>query len=318
SLSDLCERADTRRVNKKVIESLIKAGALDSMGKRAQLMTALPDVMESAVRAQREKNLGQESMFGTAHDAPVERLPAAEEWSESKLLAMEKEALGFYITGHPLSKYEDVMSELGCTPAHEVQELGDRQELNLCGLVRESKQIQTKKTGDLMAYVTLEDMFGTVEVIVFPDTYRDSQNIVSQDTPVIVSGYTDKTDKGLKIIAQKIVSIDDREQISKPNGSIPFRKQGNGRPSQQTAGVRQHDQRWSALTLTVLHDSQSETLSELDRIFSKYTGDCTVYLKIISPKKWETLLKTDRQITPSPEMISEAESLLGKGRAVLN
>jgi DNA polymerase-3 subunit alpha len=318
SFSDLCERSDSRRVNKKVIESLIKAGALDTMGKRGQLMIALPDVMESAMRTQKEKNLGQESMFGAIQDEPEERLPAAEEWSESKLLAMEKESLGFYITGHPLSKYEDVMTELGCTPTHEIQDLRDRQELNICGLVRESKQIQTKKSGDLMAYVTLEDMYGTVEVIVFPDTYRDSQHTVAQETPVLVSGYTDKTDKGLKIVAQKIVSIDDREQINKPNGSVPFRKQGSGRPFKKPAGDLPPERKWSAMTLTLLHDAKSDTLPELDRIFSKYTGDCTVYLKIISPKNWETVLKTNRNITPSPEMISETELLLGKGKAVLN
>jgi DNA polymerase III alpha subunit len=179
-----------------------------------------------------------------------------------------------------------------------------------------------------MAYITLEDMYGTVEVIVFPDTYRESQNIISQETPVIVSGYTDRTDKGQKIIAQKIASIDDRGQINKLNGNIPFRKQGNGsipfrkqgsgRPAQENTSEHRHDQQWRALTLTLLHDAKSETLPELDRIFSKYTGDCTVYLKIISPKNWETLLKTARQITPSPEMISETELLLGKGKAVLN
>jgi DNA polymerase-3 subunit alpha len=318
SLSDLCVRADSRRVNKKVLESLIKAGALDSMGTRAQLMSALPDVMESAMRAQREKNLGQESMFGDVHDGSDERLPAVEEWRESKLLAMEKEALGFYITGHPLSKYADVMSELGCTPTHEIQELRDRQELNICGLVRESKQIQTKKTGDLMAYVTLEDMYGTAEVIAFPDTYRESQGIVSQEEPVIVSGYTDRNDKGLKIIAQKIVSIHNRDQINRPTGSVPFRKQGNGRAAFQKSRAVKPDQKWSALTLTLLHSEKTDTLSELDRIFSRYTGDCTVYLKIISPRNWETVLKTNRQITPSPEMISETELLIGKGKAVLN
>jgi len=318
SLSNICERADSRRVNKKVIESLIKAGALDTMGKRAQLMAALPDVMESAMRVQKEKSMGQESMFGTVHEPAVERLPVVEEWSESKLLAMEKEALGFYITGHPLSKYEDLMSELACTPTHEIQDLRDRQELNICGLVRESKQIQTKKTGDLMAYVTLEDMYGDVEVIVFPDTYRESQHIVAQETPVIVSGYTDKTDKGLKIIAQKIVSIQDRAQVSKPGGTVPLRRQGSGRSGQQ-AGLGRHDEpRWTALTLTLRRDAKPDTLSELDRIFSRYSGDCAVYLKIVSPRNWETVLKTGRQITPSPEMISETESLIGKGNAVLN
>ncbi len=93
SFSDFAMRSDSRRVNKKVLESLIKAGALDLMGKRAQLMEGLPDVMEAAVRYQKEKSLGQESMFGDIHEVPSERLPIIEEWNESTLLAMEKEAL---------------------------------------------------------------------------------------------------------------------------------------------------------------------------------------------------------------------------------
>jgi DNA polymerase-3 subunit alpha len=318
SFFDFCSKADSRRVNKKVIESLIKAGAMDAMGKRAQLMAALPEAMEAAIRYQREIKIGQESMFGDIHELPAERLPMVEEWNESTLLAMEKEALGFYITGHPLNKYSDILAALAVTPTHELQELRDRQEVNVCGLVRESKQIQTKRTGDLMAYITLEDLYGTVEVIVFPDTYKASQDIVSQETPVIVAGYTDKTDKGLKIIAQKIVSIDERDQIQKPNGTVTSRQRRNGTPSQKNKRESVPQPQQAALTLTLFKDTEPDALPKLERVFSKYTGDCPVYIKIISPRNWETLLKTNRHITPSPEMITETESIIGKGKAILN
>ncbi len=318
SFSDFCLKADSRRVNKKVIESLIKAGAMDSMGKRAQLMEGLPDVMEAAVRYQKEQSLGQESMFGDIHEVPAERLPIVEEWNETKLLAMEKEALGFYITGHPLNKYKDKLVELGVTPITELQDLQDKQEITLGGIVRDFKQIQTKK-GDLMAYLNLEDLFGNVEIIVFPDIYKEAQDIISQDTPVVIAGYLDKTDKGLKIIAQKIASIENTNDL-KNKKLMRKPRHWNGKQSSGSGETKQvsEEPKQKSLTLTMFNDTKPETLPKLEKIFSKYSGDHRVYLKIISPKNWETILSTDRHVMPSEEMLIEVEELFGKERVILN
>ena len=311
SFPDFCSRADSRRVNKKVIESLIKAGAMDSMGKRAQLMEGLPAVMEAAARYQKEKSLGQESMFGDIHEIPAERLPLVEEWSETKLLAMEKEALGFYITGHPLNKYKEKLDELGVTPTTELQDLHDKKEINLGGIIRDFKRIQTKK-GDLMAALNLEDLYGTVEVIAFPDIYSESREIIAQDTPVIIAGYLDKTDKGLKIIAQKIVTIDNTADLKNKKPMRNPRK-WNGKKSSGTEEPRVSEEpRQKSFTLTMFNHAKPEALPELDRIFSKYSGDHRVFLKIISPEKWETVLATDRHIMPSEEMLGEVHRLMGK------
>jgi DNA polymerase-3 subunit alpha len=314
SFFDFCSRVDSRRVNKKVIESLIKAGAMDSFGKRAQLMAGLTSVMDSAIRFQKERSLGQESMFDDLHEVPIEQLPDIEEWNESRLLAMEKEALGFYITGHPLNKYKEKLTQLGVTPTTELQELQDKQEINLGGIVRDFKQIQTKKTGDLMAYLNLEDMYSTVEVIAFPEVYKEAQNILSQDIPVIIAGYVDKTDKGLKIIAKKIVSIDNTDEIK--TQSISSGKKD--RPKHSGGGSLLHfsDTQGKALTLKMLNNTDPETLPKLEKIFSKYAGDHRVYLKIISPKNWETLLSTNRHVMPSEEMLTEVKKLLGKDAIV--
>ena len=317
SFSDFCLRADSRRVNKKVMESLIKAGAMDSMGKRAQLMEGLPDVMVAAVRYHREKNLGQESMFGDIHEIPSERLPIVDEWKESILLAMEKEAIGFYITGHPLNKYKDILNELGVVPTTELQHLQEKQEVNLGGIVREVKKIQTKKTGDLMAYITIEDIYSTIEVIVFPDIYREVQDILMQDSPVIIAGYIDKTDKGIKIVARKIVSINDNSQIKKQSAVRKQRSCNSGKSSFSGKAAGLASPAKKSLTLTMLNDTKPETLPELEKIFLKYSGDHRVYLKIISPKNWETVLSTNRHVIPSEEMLIEVEELLGKERVTL-
>lgn len=313
SFSDFCLRADSRRVNKKVIESLIKAGAMDSFGKRAQLMEGLPDIMEAAVRYQRQKNLGQESMFGSIDEAPAERLPIVQEWNESKLLAMEKEALGFYITGHPLNKYRARLDKLGVVPTTEIPDLQDKQEINLGGLISGCKKIQTKKTGDLMAYITLEDMLSSIEVIVFPDIFKEAQDIITQDVPVIVAGYLDKTDKGTKIVARKIVSIENSDDIKTQTAPRKKRPENGGRQAKSNGRTNFSTPARKTYTFRILNDTVPDTLPKLDEIFSKYSGDHRVYLKIISPKNWETVLATDRHITPSEEMLSEVESLLGKG-----
>ncbi len=315
AFSDFCSRADSRRVNKKVIESLIKSGALDSLGKRAQLMTVLPEVMETAARVQKDRSSGQESMFGEILEPESEKLPDVPEWSDKIRLAMEKEALGFYITGHPLNAFKDKLQKLSITDTKDLQELQDRQNIVLGGMVMDTKKIQTKRTGDLMAYVTIEDLYGMVEVIAFPDVYKECQEILTHDEPVVISGTIDKTDKGMKIIANKIVSIDNTEDIR--NYTPPSRsgKFGYGKKPREEQDSRPERKR--IVTLTVYHDKRN-TLPMLNEVLSRHTGDCPVFLRIVSPKNWETLLKTNREVMPTPEMLSEAESLLGEGRASLS
>ncbi|MCK5504756.1 MAG: DNA polymerase III subunit alpha, partial [Thermodesulfovibrionia bacterium] len=316
SFFGFCSGVDSRRVNKKVIESLIKAGAMDSMGKRAQLMSALTPVMDAAMRFQKEKNSGQESMFDQ-HEPTHPQMPDIQEWDDSRRLAMEKEALGFYITGHPLNEYSDKFAELSVTPTSDLQELQDRQVVIIGGIVRNLKQIQTKK-GDLMGYVTIEDMYGDVEVIVFPDVYKEAQNTISVDSPVIISGLTDKTDKGFKIIARGIAPIDNTEQIKEiTSNSKSFTENKRKKFSQPNTPPKAEETKFKSLMLTMYNNTRTEDLPKLDEILLKYTGDCPVYLKIISPGHWETIMHTSRQVMPSEEMVLDTEHILGKGTARL-
>lgn len=299
SFFDFCSRIDTRRVNKKVIESLIKAGAFDSMGRRAQLMNALDTFIDSATKFQREKSSGQRSMFDMHIPLPRE-LPDVPEWSDTRRLMMEKEALGFYITGHPLNRYREELERLYITPINKLREFHDKDNIIIGGIVRGIKQIQTRK-GDRMAYLTIEDLYGTAEIILFPDIYRDSDNILAMDKPIVINGTIDKTDKGLKIIARKLDIIDNAREVTKVmNGG-----------AEKTTVKR-------SLTLTMYNSMEMNNLLKLKDIFIRYMGDCPVYIKVVAPGEWETLLSTEQHITPSQEMIIEVEELLGKGTAILN
>jgi DNA polymerase-3 subunit alpha len=318
SFFGFCSEVDSRRVNKKVIESLIKSGALDSFGKRAQLMLVLSSCMDSAARSQKLMASGQGSMFET-HHTTAEQLPEVEEWTESERLTMEKETLGFYVTGHPLKKYETKLSQLSVAPLHKLAELPDKEEVHIAGMVNSIRKIQTKKRGDLMAYLGLEDLYGMVEIIVFPDLYKETVSLFSQESPIIISGQIDKNDKGLKVIAKRIASIHDTDQITKNmNTKVELRSKQqvrNARPSVQLS-----DTHVKTLTVKLYTSTSSENVTKLQNILSQHhnTNAPPVRLKIISPEKWEALILTNKHVAPSQEMVSEIEKILGEGLVILN
>ncbi|MEN8190556.1 MAG: DNA polymerase III subunit alpha, partial [Thermodesulfobacteriota bacterium] len=209
SLQDFCNRVDSRKVNSRVIESLIKSGSFDSLGaKRSQLFDILDQTMDQAKAVQRDKQSGQLSLFGVVPESePVDKssiaLPDIDEWADRKKLAFEKETVGFYITGHPL---DDTISEIRTITDSDIaglSECGDEQSVRVGGLIRSCKQLKSKK-GDPMAFVTLEDILDTVEVVVFPDAYSRCYQYLSSDEPVIVQGTVQKDERGAKILADSI------------------------------------------------------------------------------------------------------------------
>ncbi|MCK5913724.1 MAG: DNA polymerase III subunit alpha, partial [Desulfuromusa sp.] len=159
SLQDFCERVDLRKVNKKVVEALIKCGAFDTLGgKRAQFYAAFEEAMEIGQRLQKEQESGQDSLFGSKEILSVAGngygdLPDVAEWDEKNLLSYEKEALGFYVTGHPLARYSDSMKRFATCEASELSERTDKEQVRVCGIVSGIKELITKK-GDRMAFVT--------------------------------------------------------------------------------------------------------------------------------------------------------------------
>ncbi|MDP3481594.1 MAG: DNA polymerase III subunit alpha, partial [Desulfoprunum sp.] len=210
SLANFCNRVDSRRVNSRVIESLIKSGSFDSLGnKRSQLMTVLDKAMEQAKAVQRDLQSGQLSLFGgpiigaKATEATDIQMPDIPEWNEQKRLTFEKETVGFYITGHPL---DDVLAEVRTvidSDIHNLVNLGDDQHVRIGGLIRSFKRHKSKK-GDPMAFLTLEDVFEAVEVVVFPETYGRCAEILETSDPVIIQGVIQKDERGVKIIADAI------------------------------------------------------------------------------------------------------------------
>ena len=207
-LYDFCERVDMRRSNKKVQEALIKCGAFDSTGAaRSALLEGLEQAMAYGQKIQEEKTSAQVSLFDTAdvikhNGIGGMKLPNVPEWPDKEKLCYEKEALGFLITGHPLDRFVDDIKRLTNSEIANLCELPDGCEARVCGIVSAFREIPTKK-GDRMCFATIEDLTGSVEITVFPDTYAETASLLKSDDPLLVTGKLEKTEKGAKILVSR-------------------------------------------------------------------------------------------------------------------
>ncbi len=213
SLADFCGRIDSSRVNRKVLESLIMAGAFDSMNvKRSQLMAVLDEALDQAKAVQRDRLSGQMSLFaltGEENSKPGTELqfPDIKEWPELKKLAHEKETIGFFLTGHPLEGVIDDIRMVADTEIAGLDNWRDGQVIRVGGLIQSFKEHKSKK-GDRMAFTVLEDMGSSIEVIVFPNTFAQCSELLSTDEPLIVLGTIQQGERGAKIIAEAIDPLD--------------------------------------------------------------------------------------------------------------
>ncbi len=215
SLFDFCERVDLKKVNKRVIESLIKCGAFDSTGaRRSQMIAALESALEYGQRVQKERTDPQMGLFDLGDNQPsinAPTLPEIGEWDGKQLLAFEKESLGFYLSGHPLMRYEEVLDKFTNANAISIKELKDGGVIRIGGLVRSTKNIKTKK-GESMAFVTIEDMHGSVEVVVFSRVFAEVRDLLVEDCPLLVQGQLQKDEKSVKILAETVIPIKKAEE----------------------------------------------------------------------------------------------------------
>jgi DNA polymerase-3 subunit alpha len=215
SLFDFAERVDLRTVNKRVVESLIKAGALDSLGTDRAVQYANTDrAMDWGQRKQREKEVGQGGLFGMLMGGSEQEytLDPADPWPEGLKLKHEKETLGFYITGHPLRKFANEVKTYGNATTRELSEKPSGSDIAIGGLVSALRIMRTKK-GDLMGVVMLEDWEGIVEVLVFPDTYAKAQKLLEADAPIFVKGKLDNDESNIKILATDIYPMERIKEI---------------------------------------------------------------------------------------------------------
>jgi DNA polymerase-3 subunit alpha len=296
SLFDFCRRVDTTAVNRRVIESLIKCGAFDSTQvSRARMSGALDDAMKGGQAYQRDQASNQIdifSMLGTLTKAAKkagESYPPVAEWSQQEALAFEKEALGFYITGHPLDKYERLLKKITNGTVAALKERAQSGEFRLGGVVSALRLRNTKK-GDRYGSFNLEDKTGFIEVIVWPETYKKCADLLGADDPIYVKGKMEVGEDRIQVIANEVTALADA--VKNPKNAV-------------AATVAEK------VDLYVREDAVSaDELVRLRDMLLDYPGKHTVYLHLRAPAAGETVIELPEQVRIAPSR--ELEALVGE------
>jgi DNA polymerase-3 subunit alpha len=294
SIFEVCENVDLRLLNKRVLESLIKSGAMDSLGRRAQLMAVLDKAMDVAQKAQRDAESGQHGLFGVFQEEAVgsdgEKLPDVPDWDEHTRLANEKEILGFFITGHPLEKYRDKLDDLRALTTADIAGMksstGKDENISTAGIITNLRVLKSKR-GDYYAQCALEDMAGTIETIVFPEAYKKLQDKVKLEVPVLIRGGV-RIEEG----ANPKLTVNDIQPLE--DVKIPLPK---------------------SLRIRIPLESASEgTVGELHQLFTERKGDAKVLFDVERAGDFMVVMEAEGyNVLPDRNFIARVEELCGRG-----
>jgi DNA polymerase-3 subunit alpha len=293
SLYDFCERVNVGKVNKKVVEALIKCGAFDStQSRRSQMMAILEDALDHGSRIQKEKADAQLDLFADSNmgarvlkSTPM--LPDIEEWEDHMRLSFEKESLGFYVSGHPLDKYEPIIQKYASVNSVSIHDSSDGRTIRMAGTIKPLKIHKTKK-GDMMAFAAIEDQSGNIEVVVFPELYAEVHMHLAAEEIVILEAVVQKKENTVKLIAEKIIPIEKASE------------------------------EWANGVIIKLDAEKSSliTLEQLKTILKKYPGECPTYLNIEIDQTPPLMIKLagDYHTASDSSFYKEIEELIGEGR----
>ncbi|MGH7346905.1 MAG: LAGLIDADG family homing endonuclease, partial [Candidatus Rokuibacteriota bacterium] len=301
TLEDFCTRVDLRLVNRRVVESLIKAGAFDSLGlPRAHLLTTTDMALESGQRQQRDRAEGQGSFFEmipaaapVRASAPVEVTP---EWEADQRLAFEKEVLGFYISGHPLARYRAVVEPLGVTTSADLAAKGHGARVLLFGHANALKETSTKG-GNRMAFFTLEDMEGTVDVTVFPEPFKSAASHLRSGEAVLVRGRVDDGDKGRVVLAEDVRLLE--QALADSSGRA---RPGGGASEPNACRIR-----------VTPGDDPSATLAAVRQLCGEHPGRVPVFLHLVLGAQEVVVRTRGLSVDGSRELVADGETVLGPG-----
>ena len=299
NIFDFCARVDLRKVNKKVLESLIKCGAFDFTGvRRSQLYAVYEMAMGKGQQVQKEKNDKQKSLFSVL-DRDVLKLkanykyPDVSEWPESELLAYEKETLGFFISSHPLAGYEKDLKKFFTTDTSNIHYMNDGEEVKIGGVPVTINEIKTRR-GERMAFVTIEDLKGSMEIIVFAELYQRVSSVLKREKPVMIKGKVsiDTNNQKAKLRAEEIIPLSEALKILP--SSIHF--------NLDTSNISK------------LH------LEKFKNILKSHPGKCAAFIHFLIPGQSETVisLPDEFRLNPSEGLFQEVEYLFGSQVVTLN
>jgi DNA polymerase-3 subunit alpha len=294
SLFQFCSEVDLSAVNKRVIESLIQAGAFDSVSKhRSQLMASLDVATNYGQTIQEDKKRGQTSLFdlsGESKAVPVPKLAEVPPWPRSEILSKEKEMLGFYVSGHPLIKFEEELKVFATRDTHTIEQAKDGEELYIGGIITNVK-INIDRKKKQMGFVTLEDFMGTVEVVVFSDCFEENRRMIRVDSMILVKGRAStKEGEKPKVIASDIIGL----------------------------SKVYHKMKSFLHILLISSGDNQDIVAELKGVLSAHPGKSPVILHVRTDDQElrMRLKKTDVEV--SPELLEKLKSLCGEKNVYVN
>lgn len=297
SIYDFTQRVDSRLVNRRVIESLIKCGAFDSLGvHRSQQMAILDKALDIAGGVQKDKINGQFSFFDTFDmqenfQKTFQDIPNIPEWPENQLLSYEKEILGFYITKHPLSRFEKLLKNYSSVPIAGLSTLRDGEEVRLGGIINKAKITTTRRTGEKMAIVTLEDLTGTVETLVFPRVFQKFSSLIKVDSMVFITGRLNLREDEPKLLPNEIIPLEEVKSKFTKALAINF----------STPGL------------------ETTVLDRLKTVLARHRGNIPVFLSFQESDGKKISMSTGRPYAVKMDdlLVEEIENLCGSGTVKL-
>jgi DNA polymerase-3 subunit alpha len=288
SLFDFCERVDLGSVNRRIIESLVKAGALDSLpGNRAQLFAMIESAMESGQRMWKDRQSGQTGLFGMVEDEPAhseQPLPHLPDWTPQQKLAGEKEMLGIYVTGHPLDEYPDKISELASHDTENLEGLEKGVEVALCGILT-GIQRRRNREGKLWAAMQIEDRAGMVEAMAFTTQYDRLLPSLIEDKAVLVRGLVLPEEN-----APPKISVQDIIPLESARVDLPT---------------------LISIRVAVGSNGSFDKAEALNQLFTRKQGATEVRLRLEKPRDFSVILDVTTKVRPDKEFRAEVERICG-------
>ncbi|MCE2401379.1 DNA polymerase III subunit alpha [Candidatus Poribacteria bacterium] len=302
SLQDFCERVDTKVVNKRAVEGLILSGAFDNLeGHRAQLLANLESIMKAAQSTQAVRERGQMNLFGDTEDMPttVVALAAAEEYDPLERLKLEKEQLGFYVSGHPLQEYTDIIENYTSASTQTLGGHPIESTVSVAGMIAVVTNRTTRK-GDPMAILEFEDLEGSIEVVVFPEAYKKAGELF-EGRIVWIEGTVRINHNG-----SKNRNSDDETEVEERQIQANEIVDLETVPEQQTSAVE-----------VIIRESDLDNLNKLKtlkEIALANKGDLHLILRLMSPRFGEVIARCglNYKITDNDSVFKQVENLFGE------
>jgi len=329
-INDLAQDMDLRVVNRKVFESLVRCGALDSTGhNRRQLMHVLESVLDMASRAQADSLKGQASLFDMLPESEennVNRIepPELEEFPDRELLGFEKELLGFYITGHPLDSYSSLIEQIKSKKISDLATLKNNARVKVAVTIAAIRTTLKRSTKEKMAILTVEDTTGDAEVLVFPETYSKCSSNLIKDEAVLIAGTLNLDEQRPKITAIEVALLDGitPEHIGKLNQRLNNAESRGGRSGRYYNNHRNNvsadTKRESGPPRNInivfsLQEVSEQNIEELAELLAQYPGDCDLRLTFIDEAEKNRYLQLGCGITvdPNEELLKKLNNLAG-------